>query len=79
MSGLNWSKDKARRLGLESVRSEYAGLKHQTIAPPEHRIWLNVPYADKDQAKSLGCRWDPERKRWYAKLCTEPSLIHRWM
>lgn len=30
------------------------------------RIWLDVPYAQKDQAKVLGARWDPEVKRWYA-------------
>jgi general L-amino acid transport system permease protein len=26
---------------------------------------LNVPYAEKDAAKSLGARWNPAKKRWY--------------
>ncbi|MEU6406064.1 DUF5710 domain-containing protein [Streptomyces sp. NPDC046985] len=30
------------------------------------RIWLDVPYAEKDQAKAAGARWDPAAKRWYA-------------
>ncbi|MDJ0340417.1 DUF5710 domain-containing protein [Streptomyces sp. H10-C2] len=30
------------------------------------RIWLDVPYAEKDQAKQAGARWDPAAKRWYA-------------
>ncbi|MEU5429066.1 DUF5710 domain-containing protein [Streptomyces olivoreticuli] len=30
------------------------------------RIWLDVPYAEKDQAKKAGARWDPAAKRWYA-------------
>lgn len=30
------------------------------------RIWLDVPYADKDAAKELGARWDPRARRWYA-------------
>jgi hypothetical protein len=30
------------------------------------REWLDVPYADKDQAKSLGAWWDDEARRWYA-------------
>lgn len=29
------------------------------------RAWLDVPYADKDQAKVGGARWDPDAKRWY--------------
>lgn len=30
------------------------------------RIWLDVPYAEKDTAKAAGARWDPDAKRWYA-------------
>ena len=30
------------------------------------RFWLDVPYADKDAAKSLGARWDSGARRWYA-------------
>jgi hypothetical protein len=30
------------------------------------RIWLDVPYAEKDQAKQAGARWGPAAKRWYA-------------
>ena len=38
------------------------------------RIWLDVPYAQKDQAKALGARWDPEVKRWYAPRPNMTSL-----
>ncbi|OEJ95214.1 DUF5710 domain-containing protein [Streptomyces thermolilacinus] len=30
------------------------------------RLWLDVPYAEKDAAKQGGARWDPAVKRWYA-------------
>ncbi|MEU1661536.1 DUF5710 domain-containing protein [Streptomyces griseofuscus] len=30
------------------------------------RIWLDVPYADKDRAKKAGAWWDPVAKRWFA-------------
>ncbi|MEU9426232.1 DUF5710 domain-containing protein [Streptomyces sp. NPDC048342] len=30
------------------------------------RIWLDVPYAEKDEAKKAGAFWDPAAKRWYA-------------
>lgn len=29
------------------------------------KIYLKVPFAKKDQAKKLGCRWDPDAKSWY--------------
>ena len=30
------------------------------------RIWLDVPFEAKDDAKAAGARWDPAAKRWYA-------------
>lgn len=29
------------------------------------RLFLNVPYAEKDEAKALGARWNPKVKKWY--------------
>ena len=29
------------------------------------RVYLSVPFNDKNKAKDLGCRWDPDRKKWY--------------
>lgn len=28
---------------------------------------LNIPYAEKDEAKKLGARWNPKIKKWYIK------------
>lgn len=33
---------------------------------PVARIWLDVPYPEKDEAKAAGARWDASAKRWYA-------------
>jgi len=30
------------------------------------RIWLEVSYGQKDDAKAAGARWDPQARRWYA-------------
>ena len=30
------------------------------------RVYLNVSYAKKDHAKSLGAKWDPKKKKWYS-------------
>lgn len=41
------------------------------------RIWLDVPYADKDEAKALGAWWDDDARRWYAP---HPGMtrLERW-
>jgi hypothetical protein len=31
----------------------------------EERLYLNVPFADNDQVKALGARWDPQRRQWW--------------
>jgi hypothetical protein len=30
------------------------------------RVYLNVPFCDKEDAKELGCNWDFARKKWYS-------------
>jgi ribonuclease HI len=32
---------------------------------PYSKIFLNVPFAEKDVAKDLGARWDASKKKWY--------------
>jgi hypothetical protein len=43
------------------------------------RVWLDVPYAEKDQAKQLGARWDPSARRWYAGPAATAELLTRWV
>jgi hypothetical protein len=33
--------------------------------PPPARVYLDVPFADKEQAKAAGARWDQTARRWY--------------
>lgn len=42
------------------------------------RIWLDVPYVEKDLAKAEGARWDPSAKRWYAPRAEMRGLT-RWV
>jgi len=46
----------------------------------KNKIYLNVPYDEKDEAKKMGAKWDKSKKRWY----TEPKnkykvqMMGRW-
>jgi len=42
------------------------------------RTNLNVPFAEKDDAKQLGARWDPARKCWYAQD-RDLAAFSRWL
>ena len=45
----------------------------------EERIYLNCPYDDKDECKSLGGRWDGDVRKWYItdEMASEPFA--QWM
>jgi hypothetical protein len=43
------------------------------------KMFLNVPYADKDAAKSLGARWDAGKRKWYVPAGLDQSLFSKWV
>jgi len=45
--------------------------------PSSGRVDLKVSYSQKDDAKRLGARWDPESKVWFAPNA-EVELVQRW-
>jgi hypothetical protein len=79
VSKIDWQRDRQRRLHAQAARDEYAKIPLRTPEAPEHRIWLLVPYRDKEEAKAVGCRWDPKHKRWYAPLATPQDKLKRWL
>lgn len=42
------------------------------------RLYLNVPYPEKDDAKALGAKWDHEIKKWYVTYKKDYHLFERW-
>lgn len=40
---------------------------------------LKVPFAEKDEAKQLGARWDATKKKWYVPLGTDLAPFSRWL
>jgi Domain of unknown function (DUF5710) len=43
----------------------------------DSKVWLDVPYAEKDEAKAQGARWDAAARRWYAPRAGITAL-ERW-
>lgn len=44
----------------------------------DSKTYLNVPYAEKDEAKALGARWDPVNKKWYVPAGKDIASFSRW-
>jgi hypothetical protein len=42
------------------------------------KLYLDVPFAQKDQAKALGARWDAARKKWYAPPGVDSAPFAQW-
>ncbi len=42
-------------------------------------LYLNIPYSDKDEAKNLGARWDPDRKSWYVFSRKDYYKFSKWI
>jgi Domain of unknown function (DUF5710) len=43
------------------------------------RVYLAVPYEEKDAAKAVGARWDLESRRWYVKEGADLTPFGRWL
>lgn len=41
--------------------------------------FLKVPYAEKDEAKALGARWNQDRKVWYVPEGVPDAPFARWI
>jgi hypothetical protein len=67
--------------------SEPTAVSHSPAAAGPGRVYLDVPYEDKDEAKGFGARWDakaviPGKKKpgsWYIPKDADPFPLMRWI
>lgn len=43
------------------------------------RIYLTVPFAQKDRAKALGARWDAASRKWYVPAGLDADAFREWL
>jgi ribonuclease HI len=56
--------------GADRLANQAIGLNSCPYAqtqPTNSKIYLDVSFAQKDEAKALGALWDPAKKKWYMK------------
>lgn len=52
---------------------------HVTTPQPVARLYFNVPYRDRIEAKAAGAAWDAAAKKWYAKDPANTTGLQRWL
>ena len=62
----------------EAASRQAAGKKPAVAASNGDHLFLNVPFAEKDAAKSVGARWDAARKKWYVPKGLDMAPFARW-
>ncbi|MFS2012030.1 zincin-like metallopeptidase domain-containing protein [Azospirillum sp. CT11-132] len=67
--------DEGVQVKMPVLISETQAVAMQTA---DERVYLVVPYAEKDEAKGLGARWDREQKAWYAPPGVDLAPLEKW-
>ena len=68
----------AQRRAAELERQERERQQAQPQAEKPERQYINVPYKEKDEAKSLGARWDRQQQSWYVPPGTDAAPFAKW-
>src|SRR5271166_1370339 len=61
----------------ETLQNQGARQVKRDIALKE-RIYLAVPYNERNEAKALGARWDAVKKAWYVGPEVDPAKLAKW-
>jgi antirestriction protein ArdC/phage/plasmid primase-like uncharacterized protein len=72
---------RAEKIGLDADRAPTRAVLHEEPEKPmPSRTYLAVPFAEKNEAKAQGAKWDKEAKAWYAEAGVDvaTSGLARW-
>lgn len=64
--------DDASTWGLNAAQTRLAG------GGADNRLYLEVPMAEKDEAKAFGARWDGDKKLWWVHMEKYEGGVQKW-
>ena len=68
---------KLRKEG-EKMAKQQAAEPAKSEAAERKRVYIAVPFEEKNEAKALGARWDRKAKSWYVPAGLEAAKFSRW-
>lgn len=66
-----------KKTGYCRDENDYNAIYNNIISkfPKTYKVYLNIPYKNKDKAKDLGAKWDYLKKKWYYTEETRLGVI----
>ena len=43
------------------------------------KVYIKVPYSEKDEAKALGAKWDKQEKSWFVEPGADQKPFQKWL
>jgi len=62
---------------LNLIKKIYSTLN--SAPADEEKLYINVPYSEKDKAKALGAKWDPVKKSWFIPKELNQINFEEWI
>ena len=78
----NYSDGKLEQILIEAygdIKNKLPPKKQASVVSEEVKIYLNCPYSEKDDCKSLGGKWDKTTKKWYFTNIEDKQKFVKWL
>jgi len=62
---------------LNLIKKIYSKLN--SAPADEEKLYINVPYSEKDKAKELGAKWDLVKKSWFIPKGLNQINFEKWI
>lgn len=65
-------------LAASRKEAQEQGEAMNTTTVSDDKVWLDVPYKQKDEVKALGARWDRAERSWYVPAGLDVTPFEQW-
>ena len=72
-----WEADAYERKAAEAEKLATRKAEANRLKNEKH--YINCPFKEKDEAKALGARWDPDKRKWYYTGDKDPEKFKKWV
>src|SRR5208283_4721116 len=65
-------------IGMAQLKEESVKTSVKEEETRQEKIYLNVPFEEKEEVKSLGARWDRNKRSWFIPPGVDPKPFAKW-
>ena len=64
---------------IKEHEQNHKNAPEKPLDPVTTKTFINVPYAEKNEAKELGAKWDKDNKSWYIPTGADQAKFEKWL